>query len=77
MFEHALGSLDVQPGAANHVGDSLEWDVRGANGASMTSVWLNRMGATREDDDPASRVEIPNLEELPPVLRTTCGQRGP
>ncbi len=50
-----------------HVGDSLDHDVAGANGAGATSVWLNR------NDEPASteitpNIEIGSLSELPGVL---------
>lgn len=42
---HALDALDVAAGASVYVGDSLSWDVGGANGAGMASVWVNRKSA--------------------------------
>ena len=71
VFEHALACLDVQPAAAAYVGDSLQWDVRGANGADMMSVWLNRTGATREGDDPVPDAEISDLMALPRLIART------
>lgn len=47
IFERALAALGVAPGAALHVGDNLDADVRGARGAGLVAVWLNRAGTAR------------------------------
>jgi putative hydrolase of the HAD superfamily len=44
-FAGAARALDVTPRACLHVGDSLEADARGAEGAGWTCVWLDRRGA--------------------------------
>lgn len=42
LFERALGRLEVAPGRALHVGDSLAEDVRGALGAGLQAAYLVR-----------------------------------
>jgi HAD superfamily hydrolase (TIGR01493 family) len=44
MFERALARLGLSPGQALHVGDSLGSDVRGAQGAGVPVLWINRQG---------------------------------
>ena len=39
IFEHAFEALDVAPGEAVMVGDSLRADVAGAQALGMTAVW--------------------------------------
>lgn len=74
IFEHALASLDAESAHAVYVGDSLNWDVRGANNAGMISVWLNRTGARRLCDDPVPDAEIASLIELPELIAgLRCG----
>lgn len=68
MFEHALASIDAESAHAVYVGDSLNWDVGGANNAGMVSVWLNRTGAARASDDPIPDAEIASLGELPELV---------
>ena len=69
IFAHALASLDAEPVRSVYVGDSLPWDIGGANGAGMISVWLNRSGAERRTGDPVPHAEIRSLCELPELLR--------
>lgn len=40
LFMAALEELDVEPGKAVHVGDSVKSDVLGAKNAGMKTVWL-------------------------------------
>jgi HAD superfamily hydrolase (TIGR01509 family) len=47
-FERALAALDVSPAAAVHVGDSLEYDVAGAQNAGLQAAWV----AHDTDGDP-------------------------
>lgn len=68
VFEYALECLDVEPDNAAFVGDSLEWDIRGANGAGIMSIWLNRDSVTRKRNDPLPDAEIHGLLELPSVV---------
>ena len=68
IFEHALKATGVGSSHSAYVGDSLAWDVRGANSAGMVSVWLNRTGVARECGDPVPNAEILSLTELPPLL---------
>jgi len=64
IFEHVLRGLGVANDGAWHVGDNLATDVAGANAAGLTSVWLNRTGASRTEHDPAPDIEIASLSEL-------------
>lgn len=44
LFALALDRLDVSPGEAVMVGNSLRSDVAGAQGAGIRAIWLNRAG---------------------------------
>jgi len=44
IFERALSLAGVQADEAVFVGDRLDVDVAGAQGAGMRAVWLDRMG---------------------------------
>ena len=68
IFDHALASLDAAPSRSIYVGDSPFRDVGGANGAGMTSVWINRTGAQAAGDDPVPDARITSLRDLPGVL---------
>ena len=47
IFNHALAALDAEPVSSAYVGDSLHWDIGGANQVGILSIWLNRSGAQR------------------------------
>lgn len=68
IFDHALATLDAVPSRSVYVGDSPDRDVAGANGAGMTSVWINRTGAELAAGDPVADAEIASLHELPGLL---------
>ena len=68
IFDHALASLDAAPSRSIYVGDSPFRDVGGANGAGMTSVWIDRTGAQAAGDDPVPDARITSLRDLPGVL---------
>ncbi len=68
IFDHALATLDAAPSRSVYVGDSPARDVAGANGAGMTSVWINRTGARLAAGDPVADAEIVSLRELPGLL---------
>jgi HAD superfamily hydrolase (TIGR01509 family) len=44
IFATAVATLRVEPMCIWHVGDNLWTDVAGADGAGLTSVWINRRG---------------------------------
>ena len=58
MFNLAAEKLGVAPGRVLHVGDSLELDVRGAEAAGMSAVWLRRGTLA------AGKREISSLQEV-------------
>ncbi len=68
IFMHALQALGVRSRSTAFVGDSLDWDVGGANRAGLHSIWLNRKSANRRPDDPVPMAEVCSLSELPAVL---------
>ena len=47
-FDAALEALDVSASDALYVGDSLEYDVAGAQNAGLTSAWYSPTGADPE-----------------------------
>ena len=67
LFEIAVREANCEPDELLHVGDHIEYDVRGANDAGIRSVWLNRTG-----EDPSSGVkadlEVKSLRELTDAL---------
>lgn len=60
IFRAALDAAGCEPGAAVHVGDSIDNDVRGAEAAGVRAVLLDRSGAR-----PGA---IGSLAELRPLL---------
>lgn len=68
IFMHALETLGTTPKSSVYVGDSLSWDVAGANRTGMISVWLNRQSAQRKPGDPTPHAEIRSLAELPELV---------
>jgi putative hydrolase of the HAD superfamily len=67
LFRIALAIAGREPDEMVHVGDSLPFDVVGAQAAGVPAVWLNRTGAPREPGI-VPDAEIASLEELPAVL---------
>lgn len=63
-FERALSDLDVDPGAAVHVGDSLSSDVAGANAAGVRSVWVQFDRPAPGDGDPTPDHVVPSPTAL-------------
>jgi putative hydrolase of the HAD superfamily len=73
IFEAALRLLDVRPGDALMVGDSLRQDVDGARRVGMRGVLVRRPDARhqvsdRDGDEPGDVAVIRSLAELPPLL---------
>jgi len=60
LFLAALRDLGVRPDEAAHVGDSMEHDVRAANGLGLTGIWLDRRGRPT----PAGVLRVTSLEQL-------------
>jgi putative hydrolase of the HAD superfamily len=69
IFKYGLDLLGVEPHEAVFVGDSLEADVAGAQGAGIYSVWIAREGeAVEANDEIVPDAAITTLHELLPVL---------
>jgi len=67
-FERALEALGVDPEGALYVGDSLEYDVAGAQNAGIAAAWCPREWPA--DPDPyRPEFTLGTLAELPGVLR--------
>jgi putative hydrolase of the HAD superfamily len=64
MFSTLFGLLDVAPGDAVMVGDSVEDDVKGAIACGCPAILLDRTGRRRDLSVP----RIVNLAELPAAL---------
>ena len=71
IFNHALAALDAEPVSSAYIGDSLHWDIGGANQVGIFSIWLNRSGAQPRRGDPVPRAELASLHELPELLSQT------
>ena len=67
IFEIAVQEANCESYELLHVGDHIEYDVRGANDAGVRSVWLNRTG-----ESPTKGVkpdlEVTSLRELTDAL---------
>ena len=68
LFRTVLAELDAEPAECVYVGDKQFEDVKGARGAGLSVVWINRGGEPANPDLPAPDAEIRNLLELPEVL---------
>lgn len=68
IFMLALEQLGVAPSAALFVGDSIEYDLRGAAAAGMPFVWVNPRRERLPDDLPRPVATIERLAELLRVL---------
>jgi putative hydrolase of the HAD superfamily len=63
IFAAALRSHDLTPGAAVHVGDGVESDFRGALGAGLRAVLVDRAG-----EGPELSLRVSNLKEILSLL---------
>jgi len=68
IFRIALDQLGVKPCEALFVGDSPEFDLRGAAAAGMPFVWMNARGERLPEDVPQPVGEIGRLAELVSLL---------
>ncbi len=67
IFQIAVREAGCEPHELLHVGDHIEYDVRGANDVGIRSVWLNRDGDDRPSDVKPD-LELLTLSELPEAL---------
>jgi HAD superfamily hydrolase (TIGR01509 family) len=65
IFRRAVQRMDVRAEEAVFVGNLARTDAKGAEGAGLHGVWLNREGFGYGEDPP----EITSLLELPLVVR--------
>ncbi|MFQ6012522.1 MAG: HAD family hydrolase [Thermoplasmata archaeon] len=68
IFRLALERLNGEAGASAHIGDNPRDDVRGARGAGLTSIWVNRGVFPSPRGNARPHHEIPDLRELLPLL---------
>jgi putative hydrolase of the HAD superfamily len=68
IFAEALRLARVAPEEALLVGDSLEFDIAGAEGAGIRSVWINRQRGAAAMGTARPRHEIGSLGELPALI---------
>lgn len=78
FFEVALDRAGVLPGEALMVGDSYRADVRGAWGAGMDALWLDRAEGPSINalggDPPTDVRRIHGLEEVPAIVAGPTGE---
>lgn len=67
IFEIAVREARCEPHELLHVGDHIEYDVRGANDAGVRSVWLNRKGESSANGVKPD-LEVTSLHELTHAL---------
>lgn len=71
IFEHALACLNLKPEEVVFVGDSLEADIYGAQGAGMRAVWReNDREMLPEDLEITPDGTIATFHDLLPLLDT-------
>ena len=67
IFDVAIREAGCEPHELLHVGDHIEYDVRGAIDAGVRSVWLNRTSEIRPTDIKPD-LEVQTMTELPEAL---------
>jgi putative hydrolase of the HAD superfamily len=68
IFQIAMERLDALPHETLFVGDSIEFDMRGALAAGLPFVWMNPRGEALTPDLPPPLAEIRRLHELVGLL---------
>jgi REG-2-like HAD superfamily hydrolase len=68
IFRHALREARVRPDEALHVGDHLDADVAGAQGAGVSAVLIDRRQRFTETEMPQGVPLIRSLPELLPIV---------
>ncbi|HUV53644.1 MAG TPA: HAD family hydrolase [Candidatus Krumholzibacteriaceae bacterium] len=64
IFRLVLSELEVEPGEAVHVGDSVEADMYGAQDSGLTGVWIRS-----PNQPPWNGYAVDSICELPRLLR--------
>lgn len=67
IYHEACRRLGAEPATTVCVGDSLEWDVLGAEAAGLHAVWLDRGGLGTHEDV----ARVASLDELTDALTNT------
>jgi putative hydrolase of the HAD superfamily len=73
IFRIAMKRLEIAPRETLFVGDSVEFDMRGALAAGLPFVWMNPRGEPLPPDLPAPLAEIRRLHELVALLNGLNG----
>lgn len=68
IFAEALRRAGVAPEAALVVGDSLEFDIAGASGSGIRSVWVNPRRSRPPSGAPEPSYQIASLGDLPDLV---------
>lgn len=63
-FTAVLDALDIDPGRALYVGDSLAYDVAGAHNAGLRAAWLGRDGDASDYDPDYVLDSLADLEAV-------------
>lgn len=71
-FAAALARARCAAGAAIHIGDHVEHDMRGARAAGLHTIWVNRAAAPWPGADPPD-AQIRHLAQLPDTVRKLAG----
>jgi putative hydrolase of the HAD superfamily len=73
IFQVAIEQLEVRASETLFVGDSVEFDMRGALAAGLPFVWMNPRHEALPDGLPAPLAEIRQLRQLIPLLNGSNG----
>lgn len=78
IFRIALASANAEAASSVYVGDNYLWDVRGAAGAGMATVWYNAIGTHRpaEYADVDPQAEVRSISDLALLFGITL-ERSP
>ena len=68
MFVEAMKRLGVKPEQTLHVGDHAIHDIKGARGAGIRSVWVNRDQSSWPEADFTADYEVRDLHQLLALL---------
>jgi HAD superfamily hydrolase (TIGR01509 family) len=64
IFEEALAAFPVPKSSVVFIGDSYRWDVEGAAGAGIDSIWINAEAYQARRDAPPAKHVLPCLTAL-------------
>jgi HAD superfamily hydrolase (TIGR01509 family) len=75
IFWHAADALGTAPERMVHIGDSLRFDVGGAQRAGMGTVWLQRDPVTSDDGTMTPDLTLSTLEAAGPSILSLLRKR--